>query len=202
VYDKYERLCFVDHLVSKKITINDFSRQRKLKTLSDDIYKGAFKERENAVNLNYHFKNKNLEFTKRINLKTRSSFVAAKYKFVKKDLLEKYDFAVEFNLFFQSAEDVVLYFKKQGFSVEEKKVFQNINKLEIEDKFKGIRTAFKFDNAKVFAMPIYSITNSIGSESQGAEKMFQEISILFIKKNKKDFFNIAIQIGNNNDSVS
>lgn len=195
VYDKYERLSFMDHLVGKKMTINDFNRMRKIKTLSNEIYAYAAAERDSSVDLNYVLKNKDIEFAKRISMGTDSE-VFAEYEFKNEDFTKKYDFSVEFNLFLQSSRDAMIFAKDKHFGVEEKTTLKGLSKFAIEDKFKGIRITFEFDSANVFFLPIYSMTNSIKEGGKDIEKMFQEISVLLVKKNKGDKFKIHLSVDN------
>ena len=193
VYDKCERLCFSDHLVAKKIVLNDYLKQRKLKTLSNDAYISSPDEKEDPAVLNYAFESKDLDFSKKIMIGSGSD-VEARYDFGVSSLLRKYNFAVEFNFFIQSAKDAMVRFEDKSFNVDEKISVKSINSLKIEDRFKGITTAIEFDRADVFIVPVYSITNSIDSESQSIGKMFQEISVLVIKRSKDKGFKIRLSV--------
>ena len=175
IYDKYERLGIVDHLLDKKITLNNFNKQQKFKTLSSDVYKLAIDKKEKSIGLNYQYKNKELEFTKKITLNKKAE-IKIEYIFQKNALLKKYNFGTEFNIFFQSPEDVIFDTKKGETTLRRKRVFKKISSLKIADRFKNIYLRFDFDEADVFIMPIYSIANS----QNGPEKVFQEASILFI----------------------
>jgi len=189
-YDKYERLSLIDHLLDKKITIGDFDKQRKFRTLSGDIYKSSIAEKNKSAVLSYNYSGEKLEFKKKISLTAANAAIKARYVFKNAELLKKYDFGVEFNLFFQSPDDVMFYAKKGKTALNKKKIFKKINNLKISDRFKDIFLRFDFSKADVFIMPIYSISNS----QLGPEKMCQEASILFIKKDKGKRFNIGIEI--------
>lgn len=191
IYDKYERLGLVDHLLDKKITLNNFDKQRKFKTLSGDIYDLDIIEKEKSAALDYKYNSEKLEFTKKIFL-SNSAEIEVEYDFTKNDLLKKYNFGSEFNLFFQSFQDVTFYFDKKTISLNKKRAFKKINTMEISDRFKNIRLRFDFDAADVFIIPIYSISNS----QNGPEKMFQQASVLFIKKNKENSFGLRMAISN------
>ncbi|MBW6441278.1 hypothetical protein K0B03_04620, partial [Patescibacteria group bacterium] len=75
--------------------------------------------------------------------------------------------------------------------------------LRIEDKFKGIILQFDFSKADVFITPIYSFANF----QDGLEKVFQDVSILFIplsrgvggvfKKDKEREFELGVGIDKN-----
>lgn len=191
IYDKYERLGLVDHLLDKKITLNDFNRQQKFKTLSGDIYDLDIIEKEKSIALDYWYKSEKLEFTKKISLSATAE-IKTEYSFTRTKLLKKYNFAAEFNLFFQSFRDVAFYLNKEEIALNKKRVFKKINTLEILDRFKNIRSRFDFDKADVFITPIYSIANS----QDGPEKIFQQASVLFIKKNKENSFGLRMKISN------
>jgi len=191
IYDKYERLGLVDHLLDKKITLNNFNKQQKFKTLSGDIYDLDITEKEKSIALNYQYKSDKLEFTKKI-LLSNSAEIKTEYNFTKKELLKKYNFGAEFNLFFQSFRDVAFYSNKEEMALNKKRVFKKINTLGISDRFKNIHLRFDFDEADVFIIPIYSIANS----QDGPEKIFQQASILFIKKNKENSFGLRMVICN------
>jgi alpha-amylase len=190
IYDKYERLSLVDHLLDKKITLNNFNKQQKFKTLSNDVYKLAVDKKEKLVNLNYQYNNKsNLEFTKKISLNKKAE-IKVEYNFTKNNLFKKYNFATEFNIFFQSPKYVKFQTEKGEANLKRGKIFKKIKYLKIADKFKNIYLRFDFDEADVFITPIYSIANS----QNGVEKVFQEASVLFIKKDKKNSFNLKLRV--------
>ena len=234
IYDKYERLGLVDHLLSKKITVSDFDKQRNFTTLSDDVYeldilgchsdrnergtsersggicknilKNTFhpltdlsapvvarddklKSEKESIILNYQYKNKNLEFTKKITLNKKAE-IKTEYIFQKNALLKKYNFGVEYNIFFQSLKDVKFYTEKGEANLRRKRVFKKINYLKFSDYFKDIYLEFDFSEADVFILPIYSIANS----QKGPEKSFQQASVLFIKKNEGDSFDLNCKL--------
>ncbi|MCK5466115.1 DUF1926 domain-containing protein [Candidatus Parcubacteria bacterium] len=198
IYDKYERVSLVDHLLDKKITLNNFNKQQKFKTLSHDIYESVEtgqcpvstgKSQEKSIALNYQYDSKGLEFTKKIILGTNAE-IKVKYDFKKDDLLKKYNFGTEFNIFFQSPRFVTFYTEKGEATLKRKRMFKKIKYLKIADRFKNIYLQFDFSEADVFIIPIYSIANS----QDGPEKVFQEASILFIKKNKERVFDLRLRI--------
>ncbi|MEA2097892.1 MAG: alpha-amylase/4-alpha-glucanotransferase domain-containing protein [Patescibacteria group bacterium] len=189
IYDKYERVSLVDHLLDKKITLNNFNKQQKFKTLSDSIYKLAIESEKKSAILNYQYNDKNLEFTKKITISEKSE-IKARYNFTKSDLLKKYNFATEFNIFFQSPRYVTFQTEKGEAILKRKRIFKKISNLKIADKFKNIYLQFDFSCADVFIIPIYSYANS----QDGPEKVFQEASVLFIKKNKESLFKLKLRI--------
>lgn len=193
VYDKYERLCFLDHVVGKNITLNDVRKQKKIKTISNEVYNLSFEEKENFVMLNYALKNGSFDLSKKIEIE--GSAIKAEYDLEKTKLPEKMDFAVEFNFFIQSAKDATICFERESFNVEKKIAIKGINSLKVEDRFKRIKTTIEFDYANVFIVPVYSITSSMSGENHGIEKMFQEVSVLVVKKSKSNKFKIRLSFG-------
>ena len=194
IYDKYERLGLVDHLLNKKITASDFDEQRNFTTLSDSVYKLDIDKVETrqclvSTTLNYKYKNKNLEFAKKIALNKKAE-IKVKYIFQKNALFKKYNFGVEYNIFFQSLRDVKFYTEKGETNLKRKRIFRKINYLKISDHFKNIYLRFDFSEADVFIIPIYSVANS----QEGLEKIFQQASILFIKKNEENLFNLNCRL--------
>ena len=69
-------------------------------------------------------------------------------------------------------------------------MFKKISNLKIADRFKNIYLQFDFTEADVFIIPIYSIANS----QDGPEKVFQEASVLFMKKDKGKVFDLGLKI--------
>ncbi len=194
VYDKYERLGLVDHLLNKKITVSDFDEQHNFTTLSEDVYKLDITSVETrhclvSTTLNYKYRNKNLEFTKKITLSKKAE-IKAEYIFQKNNLPKKYNFGVEYNIFFQSLRDVKFYTEKGETNLKRKRIFRKISYLKISDYFKNIYLQFDFSEADVFIVPIYSIASS----QTGFEKSFQQASILFIKKNEEDLFDLNCRL--------
>ncbi|MCK5490206.1 MAG: DUF1926 domain-containing protein [Candidatus Pacebacteria bacterium] len=189
IYDKYERLSLVDHLLDKKITLDNFNKQQKFKTLSHDVYKSSFEKQEKFVSLDYKYEGKDLEFTKRIKMGLNAG-MNIKYNFQNDDILKKYNFATEFNLFFESMRYVKIYSKEREMDLKRKIKLRKIKSLKIADQFKNIYLQFDFSEADVFIVPIYSFANS----QDGVEKVFQEASILFIKKDKGKVFDLKLRI--------
>ena len=210
IYDKYERLSLVDHLLDKKITLNNFNKQQKFKTLSGEIYESFSDKKERSVSLNYKYQGKGLEFTKRIKIGLNAEMNVG-YNFQDDEMLKKFNFATEFNLFFESPRYVKFYSGEKELVLNKKSRLRKIKKLKIADNFKGIYLQFDFDEADVFIIPIYSFANS----QDGLEKVFQEASILFIpllraslfekggrgiyrgvsKKDKGKVFDLKLRIG-------
>ena len=190
IYDKYERLSLVDHLLDKRITLNNFNKQQKFKTLSSEVYEldvdkivgtgqcpvsTADKPQKKSVSLNYQYQSKGLEFTKKIKIGLNAG-LNVRYNFQDDEMLKKFNFATEFNLFFESPRYVKFQTEKGEIDLKRKRVFRKIKNLKIADNFKGMNLQFDFSEADVFIIPIYSFANS----QDGVEKVFQEASILFI----------------------
>jgi len=204
IYDKYERVSLVDHLLNKRITLDNFNKQQKFKTLSRDVYEldvdkvvgtrhclvpTVDKPQKKSVDLNYKYKGKDLEFTKKIGVGLNVG-MNVKYTFQNDNALRKYNFGTEFNIFFQSPRYVTFYTEKGEATLKRKRMFKKISNFKIADRFKNIYLQFDFSEADVFIIPIYSIANS----QDGPEKVFQEASILFIKKNKERVFDLRLGI--------
>ena len=189
IYDKYERLSLVDHLLDKKITLNNFNKQQKFKTLSSDVYELSVESKKQLAILNYQYNSKNLEFTKKITI-GKNTGMNIEYIFQNDGIFKKYNFATEFNIFFQSPRYVTFHTEKGEADLKRKRMFKKIKHLKISDRFKNIYLRFDFSEADVFIIPIYSIANS----QDGPEKVFQEASILFIKKDKKKVFDLKLSI--------
>ncbi|MCK5084801.1 MAG: DUF1926 domain-containing protein [Candidatus Pacebacteria bacterium] len=208
IYDKYERVSLVDHLLDKKITLDNFNKQQKFKTLSGDVYdldvdkvnlgssipsgksKPSLRPKEESVDLNYKYEGKDLGFTKKISVALNAG-MSVKYTFQNDDALKKYNFATEFNLFFESMRYVKLYSGKREMDLKRKIKLSKIKSLKISDGFKNINLQFDLSEADVFITPIYSYANS----QDGPEKVFQEASVLFIKRNKGRGFDLKLRIG-------
>ena len=191
IYDKYQRLGLIDHLLEKDITLGDFNLQKGVHTLSNDIYKQTVRQKKDKVDLQYDYCGKDLGFSKQISFSLKSGFDAA-YKFNKKEALNKYDFGIEFNLSLQSLKSI---FKKDGkkdITLDHNDVWNHIEYFEIVDYYKKILLTFKFDLADVFAMPLYSVSSS----EAGFEKVYQQMTILFIPKDSKDNFRLSFNIKN------
>lgn len=191
IYDKYERVSLVDHLLSKNIILGDFEKQQKFQTLSNKLYKSNIIQKENSALLEYCYNDENLEFKKSIKIK-QDSEIKVNYNFKNDNLLKKQIFATEFNIFFESVGDVRIFLENNKIDLKRKRVFKNINKLKIIDNFKKAELQFDFSSANIFIIPIYSYANS----QDGVEKVFQEVSILFIKRQSEKKFDLKVKITN------
>jgi len=59
--------------------------------------------------------------------------------------------------------------------------------LLISDFYRKIKVEFTFDKADLFILPVYSVSSS----ESGFEKVFQQLSILFIREIENDKFHLT-----------
>jgi alpha-amylase len=189
VYDKYERLGLIDHILEKNITVDDFNSQRGIYTLSNTVYDSSFREDKDAVALSYLYGNKDLNFLKKIIFSLKSGLEVI-YKFNKKNILKNNYFGIEFNLSLPSLKDIFKQEESKRISLSEGSEWGESSSLVISDTFKGIAIEFSFDKADIFTSPVYSVSSS----ESGFEKVYQQIAILFILTNKKDSFKLSLKI--------
>ncbi|UCD15139.1 MAG: DUF1926 domain-containing protein [Candidatus Omnitrophota bacterium] len=192
IYDRYERLCLVDHLLNKDLTIDDFAAQKRVKTFSNDLYEASLKKGEKEVILDYCYRSQYLDFSKIIKFSHKCGLDVS-YKFSSKNEkkgLNNHDFGIEFNLAFVSPQDVFKNEEKAKTPLDKPTVTKNADCLEIVDNYKNITLRFNFDRADVYTLPLYSVSSS----ESGFEKVYQQIVVLFIVKEKKENFNLAFNI--------
>jgi len=188
-YDNYEKTGLVDHLLDKDITLDDFIKQKKIKTLSNNIYNFSLIKRSPVVMLQYNYAGDNIGLLKNIFVKKGPEF-RAEYKFAGPDMLNDYYFGVEFNLFLASPKEIafVVHGRVEPFSGE--KEFKDISSFAAIDSFKKTSIEFIFDKADIFAMPVYSVSSS----ESGFEKVYQQVTLLFIKRTKNNSFSINCKL--------
>ncbi|MCK9615433.1 MAG: DUF1926 domain-containing protein [Candidatus Omnitrophica bacterium] len=179
IYDQYERLSLMDHLLDKGITVSDFNLQKGINTLSDELYEWKIKKESQKVALNCNFSNGGLDFSKIIEFSQNCGF-DINYKFNRKNILKDYNFGIEFNISLLSLGDVFAKIGKEEISLSEPREFKEVGSFTIVDKFKKIILEFNFDKAHICSMPVYSVSSS----ESGFEKVYQQIAILFIFKGK------------------
>lgn len=192
IYDKYERLGLIDHLLDKNLTIDDFNSQKGVFTLSNNIYNISIKKGENKVDLDCRYNRDNLSVSKRVEITSECGFEAA-YKIVsshKKNNLNNYNFGIEFNLALPSPNDIFKKEDKSKIPLCKPGSWCDIDEFIIIDLFKKTALEFKFDKADVFNLPVYSISSS----ESGFEKVYQEIAVLFIVKGKRENFKIKFSL--------
>ncbi|UCC95005.1 MAG: DUF1926 domain-containing protein [Candidatus Omnitrophota bacterium] len=189
VYDRYERLGLVDHLLEKGIAPNDFHSQRGISTLSDRIYQCAITKTKRGYSLNWRCRNKDLDFSKKVHFSTFSGFDVL-YAFKRKKLLNIYDFGIEFNLSLPSLKDIVGEAKNKTVSLCEPRSWSKIRSLTIIDRYSSIGLEFECMKADVWSAPLYSVSSS----ESGVERVYQQITLLFAPKNIKDNFKLSLQV--------
>jgi len=189
VYDGYERLGLVDHILDKDISIDKFNRQDGVRTLSNKKYDASFKKTKEKVSVHFQHKENDLEFIKRIEFGKECGFEAF-YEFNKRNGLKNCNFGIEFNLSLPSPNDI---FKKEHTErtpLNEARRWEDVSSFTIFDAFKGALLEFKCERSDVFTMPLYSVSSS----ETGFERVYQQLVILFILKDKKDKFKLSLNI--------
>jgi alpha-amylase len=188
IYDQYERLGLLDHLLDKKISLDDFNLGKGINTLSDEIYAVEAAQEKGKILLKSSFHKDGLSFSKNIEFSGNCGFKAS-YKFDKKNILKDYNFGIEFNMSFASLEHISRKEKAKKTPLGERRHWPQTDSFVIADNFKKIIVEFSFDRAEIFTLPIYSVSSS----ESGFEKVYQEIAILFIVK-ERETFNLALNI--------
>ncbi len=189
IYDTYERLGLIDHLLAKELSMDDFNRGRGVVTLSDKMYSLHAKKSSRDVILKYSYYQDDLDFVKRIRLSSAPE-VSVDYKFLQRDVLQYYNFGVELNLFFQSLESLRFNASGDSFEGVGERVLKDKSILHIYDGFKKVEFRFSFSKSDIFIMPLYSVSSS----ESGFEKVYQGITILFIRKNENEGFTLKFRI--------
>jgi len=186
IYDCYEKTALIDHLVSKDITLEKFKKAEGFESLANKEYSYAIFKKKKGVDLLFKLKNKKLNFSKRIAF-FKEAQILAEYAFSSFDF-KRYNFGIEFNLFFLSPSDIKI--EEKDFALKDF-VLKEKESLEIKDNLKKIIIDFDFnEKIDIFLFPIYSISSS----ESGFERVFQEICILFILKEKSERFLLSFQI--------
>jgi alpha-amylase len=189
IYDEYERLMLVDHLLEKGINIDDFNCQSKLSSLGGEIYKIYPKISPKTASVDCRYGAKELEFTKTIEFSSLLGF-KANYKFSKKNILNDYNFGIEFNISLPSLKDIFRQDKRNEFPLCEQGVFENLRSFTIVDHFTKIILDISFEESDIFTLPIYSVSSSEG----GFEKVYQQLAILLILRGKRKDFNLSFAV--------
>ncbi len=189
VYDAYERLGLIDHLLDKKLTSAAFNSGEGVVSLSGEQYSMAAKGDKKKAVLECRFSDKNLDFTKQIECGQDCGFDVL-YTFRKKNILNDYNFGIEFNISLPSPNDIYKKDKAKEISLNEPRQWQEQGSLTIVDHFKKIAIEFCVDTCDIMTMPLYSVSSS----ESGFEKVYQQLVVLFIAKHKKDTFRLALRI--------
>jgi hypothetical protein len=143
------------------------------------------RKKDNIV-LVYSHQESDLSFEKKISISKGSSF-SIEYNFEEYNALKNYDFAVEFNLFLQSPKDILFTASGNNYHLRDQLILKKITSLSIHDHFKNINIKLESDEADILIMPIYSVSSS----ESGFEKVYQQISVMIIKKTDRNLFSLA-----------
>lgn len=189
IYDEYERLMLVDHLLEKGITISDFNRQNGVGSLGNELYGIYAKGDKKSALVGCQYGAKDLDFIKSIEFSSLLGF-KAHYKFSKKNILNDYDFGIEFNVSLPSPNDIYRKDKTKEIPLNEQRVFEGLSSFTIVDRFTKLTLELSFDKADVFSLPVYSVSSSEG----GFEKVYQQLAILLILRGKKDAFSVSFAV--------
>ncbi|MFH1772143.1 MAG: alpha-amylase/4-alpha-glucanotransferase domain-containing protein [Candidatus Omnitrophota bacterium] len=189
IYDSYERLGFIEHIVKKGLTLEDFNLGQNFISLSNNKYDSHVKKEKDRVNVVCHFKDSQIDYTKTVTI-GKLAQLDAQYKISSFNPPGQMCLAVEFNLSFPSIEHIKRKEKAGFFDCSGKVHLQNESSLTLVDTYQNITADFEFDTADIFSMPVYSVSSS----ESGFEKVYQQISILFIFKQPKKGFSISLRI--------
>ncbi|MFH1768549.1 MAG: alpha-amylase/4-alpha-glucanotransferase domain-containing protein [Candidatus Omnitrophota bacterium] len=190
VYDNYEKVSLTDHLVHKNLTIESVNSGHSACVFADKAYKNnGITKKKSSLTVKYFYQEDGLSFSKDITFSKGAAFTA-EYKFNQRKSLNDYDFAVEFNLFLQSPQDVTFKAGGKDGIPQGESAFSGIDTFAIKDKFKGIYIEFVFDKANVFVKPLFSVSSS----ESGFERVHQQFTILFVKARKAPVFKLACAV--------
>ncbi len=189
IYDNYEKVSLIDNLLRKDISLEDFSKQKKVNTLSNFRYQISLSKRKSGISLSCRYKKEELDFLKKVSFANSSSF-DVEYMFFKTALLEDYYFGVEFNIYLPSKDSVKFLTKRESLSFNGSMALDSIDSLGIKDSFTGIEIQFNVGLSDVFITPLYSVSSS----EAGFEKAYQQATLLFIKKERGDSYRVACRL--------
>ena len=185
-------MCIRDSLLEKGISVDDFNRQNGVGSLTNEIYALSFKSDKKKAQVSCHYSAKNLDFVKNIAFSKAPGFEAS-YIFNKKNLLNDYDFGIEFNISLPSPNDIFRRQKLKETPLNEPGIFEGLSSFTIIDHFKKLVIELVFDKADIFTLPIYSVSSSEG----GFEKVFQQLALLLVLKGKSERFNLSFSVQDN-----
>ncbi len=186
IYDDYDKVALVDHLLSKDISIDDYMKQKKIKTLSNDKYNFSLRKKRDNFFLDYHYRKEGLEFSKKV-VFGKDSLFTSDYKFFEYSLLKDYYFGIEFNLFLPSQDSISFIVDGYSCIFDGNKHFTNVGQCIVKDSFLGITIHFDLTPSDVFILPLYSVSSS----ESGFEKVYQQTTIVFIKKTSHNFYKLT-----------
>ncbi|MDD5583442.1 MAG: DUF1926 domain-containing protein [Candidatus Omnitrophica bacterium] len=182
IYDSYERHGLVDHLLDRNFSLDGFNYQRGMLSLGNDLYDVKASKGKGGVKLSCHYAGKDLDFSKVIEFSNLPGFKTL-YTFNKKNALNNHQFGVEFNLSLPSFNDIYRKEKKGDVTLATARAWAETEEFSIIDYHKKILLTFHCDKTQIFTMPVYSVSSS----ESGFERVYQEISVLFIAKSRNTF---------------
>ncbi|MDD4293965.1 MAG: DUF1926 domain-containing protein [Candidatus Omnitrophica bacterium] len=186
IYDNHERVCAVDNFLKKDLDVQMYNRQDGVYPLSNYIYDFSVNKGKGKTEIEYALKD---SFDKKITI-CKNKGVTLDYVFKKIDVFERENFGVEFNLSFLSLKDV-FYCKADSRTVLEKPMFlKDIDNVHLEDLHAGLICRFDFSGGDVIMMPVYTVTSS----ESGFERSYQQVAVMFVKKDSNAHFNINLNI--------
>lgn len=193
IYDNYQKVWLVDHLVDKDLTLDRVKRNSGLSTFFTINYEYFLNQEEKFIKLNLAGKDELLEVRKLIEFEDTSQLeIFYTIEPRNKNILQNKNFGVEFNISFASLSGA--YFRLNNrvkFSLEEECILNEVNSFELIDENKGFRLIFMVDNIDLIFFPIYSVASS----ESGFNRDFQEITCIFvIDMEKKPEFPIRIRV--------
>ncbi len=189
VYDGYERLGLVDHILEKDISLDSFNKQQGVRTLANNSYLTSFKKTKEKASIRFQCKDNGLDFIKRIEIAGECGFDAI-YEFNKRNALKNCNFGIEFNLSLPSPNDIFRKEHTDTTALNEPRHWEGVSSFTILDSFKGAQLEFKCGRADVLTLPLYSVSSS----ETGFEKVYQQLIVLFVVKDKKDKFKLSLNI--------
>ncbi|MDD5194385.1 MAG: DUF1926 domain-containing protein [Candidatus Omnitrophica bacterium] len=182
IYDKYQRHSLIDHIMDKGFGLEDFNLQEKMLPLANELYDVTASKAGHAAKLSCRYRSPGLDFSKIIEFSGSSGFKAL-YKFNKKNALNNRQFGVEFNLSLPSFSDIYKKEKTHDTPLKDARAWPVSDEFVIIDYHKKLLLTFHCAKARIFTMPVYSVSSS----ESGFERVYQEISVLFVTGDKDSF---------------
>lgn len=181
IYDKYQKLSFIDHfLVSEQ-------------NILDNFYNSDLKEKFNCIGKNYQYKVKKLEdqfdilmqrkiknvldFKKKISISKNKRKLDFSFKFENKSKKNlKFLFGTEWNLFLPNGQNIKIFINRARRSPLT--IFQkNTSYIALFDKFFKIKISFNFEeDISLCHFPIFTVSQ----RENKFEKIYQGSSFLFL----------------------
>ncbi len=189
IYDNYQRLGLVDHLLAKNIRLDDFIKNKKVNTLSNDIYQSSYEKFKNAVRVKFMYNKNNLNFIKEVEFDEALGFRVS-YDFKKINTLNNWDFGIEFNLSLNSLATASTNEKKGSFTLDTPRDWGKAKSFLISDQRKKLNFQCNFDPAQIFTQPLRIISSS----ESGLENLYQQMVIMFIVRGPVKKFDLAVKI--------